>query len=286
MHDAGSRDRTVDGGATARRRGHARSGVLRSPTERHGRPPRDLGRGRTVPRRAGCAPRRGPPLRASGSPDASGASVRMERSSPAGRDGAGGRGGVRSAWARRSGPHPTPGGSSRELDRSGPAARRGRADRRRRATAAGRLDRTGVRRPSERRDARVRPARPAPRRDRGPPRRPRPWPPTPTCRTARSSPSIPTARRRPGTNDRLHGLEQPLRPRRDLRRRCPWVADNAGGRAPERIGRADRPAADARAAPPRRRDPRAGRASSQVRPGRLGVCGYVSGRLDEYRIRR
>ncbi len=64
----------------------------------------------------------------------------------------------------------------------------------------------------------------------------------------------------------------------------PWVADNAGGRAPERIGRADRPAA---ASARMRRDGEtlAPSALTEVVPGRLGVCGYVSGRLDEYRIR-
>jgi hypothetical protein len=64
----------------------------------------------------------------------------------------------------------------------------------------------------------------------------------------------------------------------------PWVADNAGGRAPERIGRADRPATEAG---PLRRDGEtlAPAGLVELSPGRFGVCGYISGRLDEYRIR-
>ena len=66
---------------------------------------------------------------------------------------------------------------------------------------------------------------------------------------------------------------------------APWVADNAGGRAPERIGRADRPATAAR----RLRADRVTVAPAglvAIGNHRLGVCGFVSGRLDEYRTRR
>ena len=55
----------------------------------------------------------------------------------------------------------------------------------------------------------------------------------------------------------------------------PWVADNAGGRAAERIGRADRPAANATAFPETKL-PIARAALVEIARGRLGVCGYVS----------
>lgn len=60
----------------------------------------------------------------------------------------------------------------------------------------------------------------------------------------------------------------------------PWVADNAGGRAAERIGRADRPAADATAFP-RSKLPIAPAGLVDLGQSRLGVCGYVSGTLTE-----
>jgi hypothetical protein len=64
---------------------------------------------------------------------------------------------------------------------------------------------------------------------------------------------------------------------------APWVADNAGGRAPERIGRADRPA---RRSATLRDDHETVAPAGLVDLGgrRLGVCGFVSGRLDEYSI--
>ncbi|MBK5288674.1 MAG: PQQ-dependent sugar dehydrogenase [Acidimicrobiia bacterium] len=65
----------------------------------------------------------------------------------------------------------------------------------------------------------------------------------------------------------------------------PWVADNSGGRAPERIGRADRPAADA--VPfPRTKSPIAPAGLVELGRARLGVCGYVSQALTEVVIRQ
>jgi hypothetical protein len=64
----------------------------------------------------------------------------------------------------------------------------------------------------------------------------------------------------------------------------PWVADNAGGLAPERIGRADRPGA--RAAKLRNdHETIAPAGLVDLGGGQLGVCGFVSGRLDEYHVR-
>lgn len=64
----------------------------------------------------------------------------------------------------------------------------------------------------------------------------------------------------------------------------PWVADNSGGRAPERIGRGNRPA---NAAVPLTKTPATIAPAGIVALGedRLGVCGFVSRRVDEYRIR-
>ena len=63
----------------------------------------------------------------------------------------------------------------------------------------------------------------------------------------------------------------------------PWVADNAGGRDRERIGRADRPAADARPLG-RTGDTRAPAALVSLGGNRFGVCGFVSRRVDEVRV--
>ena len=59
-----------------------------------------------------------------------------------------------------------------------------------------------------------------------------------------------------------------------------WVADNTGGDGPERLGRADRPAGEAR--------PLGGPGPGERAPsglvalgGRFGVCGYLSGQVDE-----
>lgn len=65
----------------------------------------------------------------------------------------------------------------------------------------------------------------------------------------------------------------------------PWVADNAGGQERERIGRADRPARDA--VPVSRGRTTIAPAGLVALPSRrLGVCGFVSGRVDEIRIVR
>ncbi len=63
----------------------------------------------------------------------------------------------------------------------------------------------------------------------------------------------------------------------------PWVADNAGGSARERVGRANRPARDA---PPlgRAGEVRAPAALVALGGNRFGVCGYVSHRVDEARV--
>ena len=63
----------------------------------------------------------------------------------------------------------------------------------------------------------------------------------------------------------------------------PWVADNAGGRDRERIGRADRPAADARPLG-KAGETRAPSALVSLGRNRLGVCGFVSRRVDEVRV--
>ena len=61
-----------------------------------------------------------------------------------------------------------------------------------------------------------------------------------------------------------------------------WVADNTGGEGPERLGRVDRPANEAR--------PLGGPGPGERAPsglvaldGRFGVCGYLSGQVDELR---
>ena len=58
-----------------------------------------------------------------------------------------------------------------------------------------------------------------------------------------------------------------------------WVADNAPGDDPERIGRGDRPAERARL--PGMRAPAA---LVELGPGRLGLCGYLDGRLTDVDI--
>ena len=63
----------------------------------------------------------------------------------------------------------------------------------------------------------------------------------------------------------------------------PWVADNAGGRDRERIGRADRSAADARPLG-KVGETRAPAALVSLGGNRLGVCGFVSRRVDEVRV--
>ncbi len=63
----------------------------------------------------------------------------------------------------------------------------------------------------------------------------------------------------------------------------PWVADNAGGRDRERIGRADRPAAEGRPLG-RVGDTRAPSALVSLGGNRFGVCGFVSRRVDEVRV--
>ena len=63
----------------------------------------------------------------------------------------------------------------------------------------------------------------------------------------------------------------------------PWVADNAGGRARERMGRADRPATEARPLG-RVGETRAPSALVALGRNRFGVCGYVSRRVDEVRV--
>ena len=63
----------------------------------------------------------------------------------------------------------------------------------------------------------------------------------------------------------------------------PWVADNAGGRERERMGRADRPATEARPLG-RAGETRAPSALVSLGRNRFGVCGYVSRRVDEVRV--
>jgi hypothetical protein len=63
-----------------------------------------------------------------------------------------------------------------------------------------------------------------------------------------------------------------------------WLADNTEGELPERIGRADRPSTDAVALDPAGGPERAPAAMVAFPDGRLGVCGFVSARMDEYRI--
>lgn len=65
----------------------------------------------------------------------------------------------------------------------------------------------------------------------------------------------------------------------------PWVADNAGGRARERIGRADRPARDS-VPVSRNRNTIAPAGLVAASSRRLGVCGFVSGRVEEIRVVR
>ncbi len=63
----------------------------------------------------------------------------------------------------------------------------------------------------------------------------------------------------------------------------PWVADNAGGRERERMGRGDRPASEARPLG-RVGETRAPSALVPLGRNRFGVCGYVSRRVDEVRV--
>jgi glucose/arabinose dehydrogenase len=63
-----------------------------------------------------------------------------------------------------------------------------------------------------------------------------------------------------------------------------WLADNTEGDLPERIGRGDRPSGEARPLDPRGGPERAPAAMVVFPDGRLGVCGFVSGRMDEYRV--
>jgi hypothetical protein len=59
-----------------------------------------------------------------------------------------------------------------------------------------------------------------------------------------------------------------------------WVADNAPGSEPERIGRGDQPAAEASDLD----GERAPSALVELPDGRLGVCGFISGTLDAVEV--
>ncbi len=63
-----------------------------------------------------------------------------------------------------------------------------------------------------------------------------------------------------------------------------WVADNTPGDRPERIGRGDRPAAEATDLDTADDGEAAPSALVAIGPGRLGRCGYLAGRLDEVEV--